>query len=248
MLGDMVSQHGIPVSFYSDRHNIFVSPDKDKLTIEEELSGKTVALTQFGRALEELGINHIRAHSPQAKGRVERLWGTLQARLTIELRLAKIPSCDDANAFLPSFIRRFNKRFAVAPAANEIAFRPSPPLGVLNRIACLKEQRLASNGSTMAFRGKVYHLLTAKGAVLAMAPRSKALILSHLDGTISALYNGQPYPLQELVSPVCQNQKEQHDPILKPRPKPAPTHPWRKSWKQRKHSVNPSVKLTSLIA
>jgi hypothetical protein len=73
----MAENHGIPLAFYSDRHSLFFSPKKYKLTIEEELAGKKVALTQLGRVLESLGINHIPASSPQAKGGVERLFNTL---------------------------------------------------------------------------------------------------------------------------------------------------------------------------
>src|SRR5690606_28118945 len=101
---------------------IFFSPKKDKLSIEEELAGKKVALTQFGRVLEELGMVHIPSYSPQAKGRVERFWGTLQHRLVIEMRIAGISTLEEANAFLPAFIDNFNRRFAVEPADPEPAY------------------------------------------------------------------------------------------------------------------------------
>jgi len=81
------------------------------LSIEEELAGKKVNLTQFGRAIEQLDIGHIRALSPQAKGRVERLWGTLQHRLMVELRLANATTLEEANEFLQPLLDRFNRRF-----------------------------------------------------------------------------------------------------------------------------------------
>lgn len=89
-LRQVVTRHGIPRALYSDGHTIFFSPKKDKLTIEQELAGEQVSLTQFGRALDQLGIIHIHARSPQAKGRIERLWETLQSRLVVELRVAGI--------------------------------------------------------------------------------------------------------------------------------------------------------------
>ncbi len=126
MLMQTLTNHGVPCGLYSDRHTIFFSPKKDKLSIEEELAGKQVNLTQFERTLDELKITHIPARSAEAKGRIERLWETLQGRLVIELRLAHISDLDGANAFLPSFLPRFNKRFAVEPADPEPAFRPVP--------------------------------------------------------------------------------------------------------------------------
>jgi len=85
---------------------MFFSPKKDKLSIEEELQGKQVNLTQIGRILDELDITHIPAYSPQAKGRIERLWGTLQSRLPIEMRLLGINTIEQANKFLLGYILR----------------------------------------------------------------------------------------------------------------------------------------------
>ncbi|MBS4055338.1 MAG: ISNCY family transposase [Thermaerobacter sp.] len=86
VLEQMLNQYGTPMSFYSDRHTIFFSPKRNKLSIDEELAGAMAPQSQFGRALRELGILHIPASSAQAKGRIERLWGTLQSRLVVEMR------------------------------------------------------------------------------------------------------------------------------------------------------------------
>src|SRR5680860_1188568 len=94
-----------------------------RLTIYDELEGKTFAYTKFSRAMQELSVGIIYAYSPQAKGRIERLWETLQDRLVLELRLAGIKSIKEANAFLPGFIKRFNARFAVIPREPQSAYR-----------------------------------------------------------------------------------------------------------------------------
>lgn len=159
VLKQMVQNYGVPRSLYSDRHTIFFSPNKDKLSIEDELAGKKVSLTQFGKALEKLGINHIPARSPQAKGRVERLWGTLQSRLIIEMRLEGISSVEEANNYLPKFIERFNHRFGVAATDPDSAFKPAPPADLLVQIIAYREERKASNGSTISFYGKLYQLV-----------------------------------------------------------------------------------------
>ena len=229
VLLQMLSCFGAPRAFYSDRHSIFFSPKKDKLTIEEELAGKKVALTQFGRALSELGIVHIDARSPQAKGRVERLWKTLQGRLVVELRLAGISDIDAANAFLPGFIAKFNARFGEEPAVLEPAFAPCPTKEALSRIVCRKETRTASGGSTISFMGRTYQLRTKTGSVLPLSRGAKIEVLTHLDGTLSALYQGKPYELKEFqtsTAKVSQAPTQAKQPAKAPYSPPA-THPWR---------------------
>jgi transposase len=196
VLMQMLINYGVPCSFYSDRHTIFFSPKMDKLSIEEELAGKTVNLTQFGRSLDELQITHIPARSPQAKGRIERLWETLQGRLVIELRLAGISDLESANAFLPSFLPRFNERFAVEPADPEPAFRPAPSPDALSRTVCFKEERKASNGSTISFLGNTYRLIDQRGNAALLYLRSKVTVLTQLDGSISALCKDKPFSLE----------------------------------------------------
>lgn len=230
VLRSMAENHGTPRSLYSDRHTIFFSPNKDKLSIEDELAGIRVPLTQFGKALHELGINHIPARSPQAKGRVERLWGTLQSRLVIELRLNRVSSIEQANAFLPGFIERFNQRFAVAAADPVSAFKTAPPANLLDQIICFREERKASNGSTISFNGKVYQLIDGQGSITALNPRSKVSVLLHLDGSINALHQGILYNLREYVKPVnTEYDAKDSKNVERRKSKPATNHPWRRS-------------------
>jgi hypothetical protein len=119
------TQHGLPVSVYGDRINILVRNDRH-WTLEEELQGAQEP-THLGRMLRDLGIGYISAHSPQAKGRIERLWQTLQDRLVSELRLRGIATIDAANAFLPEFIAAFNRRFARPPQHPTAVWRRPPP-------------------------------------------------------------------------------------------------------------------------
>ena len=172
-----ILEYGLPVSVYVDRHTLFKAPSNAKLTIYDELEGKTLAYTQFSRAMQELSIGMVYAYSPQAKGRIERLWETLQDRLVLELRLAGIKSIKEANAFLPGFIKRFNARFAVVPREPQSAYRPLPvcvPACActhadrqrtgreehinIDYVLCRKEARKASQGSTFSFRGQAYQL------------------------------------------------------------------------------------------
>jgi len=124
LLRQIVTQYGIPISIYQDRHGSLKRHD-DHWTVEEELAGRQEP-TQVGQALRSLGIQPIFALSPQAKGRIERLFGTLQDRLGAELGLAKVTTLQQGNDLLPAFIRRFNHRFAIAPRQSEKAWRPVP--------------------------------------------------------------------------------------------------------------------------
>jgi hypothetical protein len=126
LIRQMIEQYGIPMSIDSDRHMIFCSPN-EKRSIEQELAGESVPLSQFGRALKDLGITHIKAMTPQAKGRIERLFQTLQDRWVVELRLRGIQTLEEANQVLPELVKEHNEKFAVAPLEPESAFVPLEP-------------------------------------------------------------------------------------------------------------------------
>lgn len=228
VLLQVVQNFGVPRSLYTDRHTIFFSPKKDRLSIEEELAGQTAPLTQFGRAIAELGINHIPARSPQAKGRIERLWGTLQGRLVVELRLAGISTLEAANAFLPGFIERFNRRFAVNPADPEPAYGPCPSPAKLEQILSLRQQRKASRGSSISYLGHTYQLVDNRASVVPLRPGATVEVLTHLDGSLSALYGGNRYLLRHLTQSPKVLAKEPKKASACKAHKPAPDHPWRR--------------------
>jgi hypothetical protein len=114
---------GLPQALYADQHTIFQSPGQP--TVEQELAGERPR-TQFGRLVDELGIQLIAARSPQAKGRIERLWGTLQDRLVKELRMAGASDHESANRILAAYLPKFNARFQVEAAEPDLAYVPWP--------------------------------------------------------------------------------------------------------------------------
>src|SRR5437899_2119294 len=124
VLGQTCRQYGVPVTLYGDRLSLFQRNDR-YWTLAEELRGHQDP-THFGRMLQALGIGFIAAQSPQAKGRIERLWGTLQDRLVSELRLRALHTLEQANAFLPEFLPAFIQRFARAAAEPTPPWRPAP--------------------------------------------------------------------------------------------------------------------------
>lgn len=160
VLRDTLRRHGVPAAVYRDRHTIFEASDR-ALTLEEQLADVRLP-TQVGRALDELGIASIAAHSPQAKGRVERLWGTFQDRLVTELRLAAAIDREAANRVLAAFLPRFNRRFTVAALDPTPAWRPAPGRAAIERICCLKYRRTVAND----------HTIRAGASVLQLPPRA----------------------------------------------------------------------------
>src|SRR6266852_4487968 len=184
LLRHLLRRYGVPLSFYGDKHGVFVRND-DHWTVEEQLAGKRQP-TQFGRALAQLGISFIAANSPQAKGRVERLWGVLQDRLTSELRLAQAQDLDSANAVLRQFITDYNRRFARSPRQSQPAWRPAPDN--LDRICCFVHERIVSNDNVVQWQGRRFQI--PQQARRFSFAGAKVQIYQALDGRVS-LYYGQ---------------------------------------------------------
>jgi transposase len=157
----IAEEKGLPLSAYGDQHGSLKRND-DSWTLEEELRGEQDP-TQVGRALRALGIERIDALSPQAKGRVERLWGTLQDRLVSELRLAKARTADQANAVLERFRPEHNRRFAVAPAEQEPAWRPVRQGLDLRRTCAFQYMPTVLNDNTIRISGEVIDIPAGPG-------------------------------------------------------------------------------------
>jgi transposase len=158
LLRTIAVEHGLPLAYYHDRHTILRSPKEP--TLEEELAG-TAPMSQVQRVMAELGVESIAARSPQAKGRIERLWGTLQDRLIKELRLAEVRTPDAANAFLPGFLARYNARFARAPTDPEPAWVPLPDACDLAYYFAARETRQVRADHCLSWRGQLLQLLVA---------------------------------------------------------------------------------------
>ena len=153
MLKEIIDRRGVPMALYSDRHSIFQRSPRESESRDEQLRGRREP-TQFARALEELGITLIMAHTPQAKGRVERAWDTFQDRLVSEMRLAGAATIEEANRMLGDFLPRYDRQFGVAPAQREPAYRPLPPGVSLDAVLCFKYLRTVANDHTVHFNGQ----------------------------------------------------------------------------------------------
>jgi hypothetical protein len=168
MLRWIVRNHGLPASLYHDKHTILRSPGH--VSIEDELAGKEPQ-SQFQRVMDELGIESIAAHSPQAKGRIERTWGVLQDRLVKEMGLWNISNAEDANAFLPEFMPRYNERFGVSPKDKESAWIAVEADMDMDYYFCTREARTLRRDYTIPWKGEIIQILPTRDERLAAGTR-----------------------------------------------------------------------------
>jgi len=186
LMQEIFLSEGLPLSLYSDRHTIFFSPREP--TLQEQLKG-IKPFTQFGRAMQELAIEIIPAYSPQAKGRVERLWNTLQDRLVVELRLAKAKTLEEAHGILKTVLLDFNQRFTVPARQQQSVFRKTPARTSLDRVLCLKEQRTVNKDHTVSFEGLILQIPPSKKFRSIAGQRIEVLQLR--GGSIEIIYKNQ---------------------------------------------------------
>jgi len=175
-----LEEHGKPVAFYSDKHGIFRVNSKDAAGGD--------GVTQFGRALLALNIDIICANSPQAKGRIERAFGTLQDRMVKELRLAGVSSIAAANAWLPGFITAYNTRFGRDPANAKDLHRPLAPADDLDEILAWREERTVTRNLTLHYDRMM--LLLEPTSLARGLVRKKVEVVNYPDGRFAVQFNG----------------------------------------------------------
>lgn len=213
-----IKRYGMPQSIYVDKHTTYKSTKKQ--TIEEQLEDKKV-MSQFERALDELGVRVIHAHSPQAKGRVERALRTFQDRLIKEMRLKNIKTKDEANAFLGSYLPVYNRRFSIKPL-NPANLHQEIPKGIdLNKILSIRIKRALRNDLTIRHNRKLYHILNMPRGV-----RTKAVLVEErLNGNMYISYNGFKLNYRQIETKPLQPRKPFKQRKIYVPPK---DHPWRK--------------------
>lgn len=220
-----IERSGRPLAFYSDQHSIF------HMHIKEALSGS--GETQFGRAMRELDIEVIAASSPQAKGRVERANGTLQDRLVKEMRLHGICDIETANAWLPSYMADYNRRFAISPAHPQDAHRKElPSAEVLEQIFSIQSQRKLSKNLELSYKNVIYQVQTKTPGY---SMQRATVTVCESKGSIVLLYKGKTLPYKVFEKGYRTKQvlssKELNGHIDKRSfnrpPKPKSAHPWR---------------------
>lgn len=221
MMWQILGKYGIPEAFYGDNRTIF---EFRRLSERNQTIDRDVHIN-FKRMCQQLGIELITTSISQAKGRIERLWGTLQSRLVSELRLRGVTTIEAANAYLPEFMADCNRRFAVKPDMESSVFAPAPPPKEIDFYLSTEFQRTTDNGSSFGFEGKRHQLVDEDGIVARIPPKTVIDIYVTRSGKRVAVFDGKLWGLVE-------TEKRQSEPKPKRvgRPKfiPGPNHPWRR--------------------
>ena len=190
----ILERRGIPLAVYSDRHAVFQFTATARCPLEDHVA-RDHGLTQFGRAMGELGVTQIFARSPEAKGRVERAAGTLQDRLVAELRLAGASTLDEANCVLWEFLPRYNQRFGVPAAHPASAYRPMDPDLDLAGVLCFKHNRKVARDNTVKYQWRPVQLLPGPDRPSYAGTRVE--VQERLDGRLVVSYQGRIIPSRE---------------------------------------------------
>jgi hypothetical protein len=206
VLEQYLRRYGRPVEFYTDKASIFVTtPKKNHPAREQEH-----APTQIGRALRELGVGWIAAHSPQAKGRVERSFQTAQDRLVKGLRLAGVTTLEQANGYLESeYLPEWNEKFTVVPASGDDAHRSLGPPHVLEAILCPVERRVITDDYTIRHEGKLYQI--AAGQIRPRMRGASVRVESRQDGRVAIRLEDR-----YLEVTVCRPAEKANPPLARP--------------------------------
>jgi len=226
----ILTKYGIPYLFFTDNRTIFEYKQKKAPSIEED------TYTQFAYACKQLGVALKTSSVPQAKGRVERLFQTLQSRLPVELRLAGITELDEANEFLNSYIKEFNIKFSLPLHPNKSVFEIQPEKEKIPLFLSVLTERVIDNGHCIRFKKKYYRTLNELGQQVHFYKGTKAMVIETFDKQLfcninDTLYALEAVPEQKRISKEFDLKASKVPP--KKRNIPAMNHPWRSSefWK-----------------
>ncbi len=213
-----IEKYGIPLSVYVDRHSTYRSTAKP--TIEDELKGEE-PLSEFERALKELGVEVIHANSPQAKGRIERLFKTFQDRVVKEMRLRGIKSIQEANKFLEQYLPIYNKRFRISAKEEEDMHRVVPEGVNLEGILCIKAQRTLRNDFTISYKKNLYQIEDN-------IRTHKVIVEERLDGKLFITYKGRALKYTSISSRPAKKEVKRANGTSRKVYRPPADHPWKR--------------------
>lgn len=220
MMWQILNKYGIPESLYGDNRTIF---EFRKLSEKNQTIDRDVHIN-FKRVCMQLGIELITTSVSQAKGRIERLWGTLQSRLISELKLRNINSIDDANKYLPEFMIYYNRKFALKPDLEKSLFAPAPAPREIDFFLSTEFERIVDNGSSFGFNKKKMQLVNSNGEIALIPPKTKIKIYQTRSHKLIGVFDNEMWDLIEV------EKKNEIQKTKKGRPvwKPGPNHPWKK--------------------
>ncbi len=213
-----IRRYGVPQSVYLDRHSTYKATVHYQ-TIEDQLEDRQL-MSQFEKSLRELSVKVIHAYSPQAKGRVERLFGTFQDRVIHEMRLAGVNNREEGNKFLITYLPKYNRQFGVVSSKEADLHRSFEDRKELDRILSIRNNRALRNDFTVAHNKKLYQI---KDNI-----RTKTVMVEErTDGSMRIIHNGQCLRYKEIKSRPLKEVKKPMYPRAWKGVKPSPAHPWK---------------------
>jgi len=218
--------YGIPYMFYTDRRTVFEYKQKNAPSLEKD------TFTQFSYACHQLGVDIKVTSVPQAKGRVERLFQTLQSRLPIDLRNAGVTTIEQANEFLNSYIKKFNDKFALSIDHTKSVFETQPSDEKINLTLAVLANRKIDTGHSIKFEKQYFKLIDAQGVPVYYHKGTAAIVIKAFDGKLFTSVNDLVYQLDVIPTHELKSKNFDFDipsKILTKRNIPAMEHPWRKS-------------------
>lgn len=225
MFRQILLKYGIPAMFYSDNRTCF---EYRKLSERYKTIDRDTNV-QFRRVCQLLGVEIVTTSVSQAKGRIERLWGTMQDRLISELRLRGITTIEGANAYLPEFMASFSRRFALPIDHESSLFAPPPTPKEIDFYLAIQYERVADNGSAISLNGKRLQLVDDSGEIAAIPPKERLDVYCTASGRTVAAWGGKLWDTIEVEKGKPKEEaKEEKKKGGRPRWKPGPNHPWRK--------------------
>ena len=225
IFSQILLNYGIPYMFFTDNRTVFEYKQKKSPSIEED------TYTQFAYACKQLGVQIRTSSVPQAKGRVERMFQTLQSRLPVELRLAGVNTLSEANVFLNSYIKEYNAKFAIQPNLIKSVFETQPGYEAINLILAVLTERKVDNGHCIKFKNTYFKTLDKNGLQAHYYKGTKGMVIEAFDGKKFFCIEDQIYSLQEVpeherVSKNFDLSASKEEPIKQNIP--AKNHPWRR--------------------
>ncbi len=226
VLHQILNQYGIPYQFFTDNRTVFEYKLKNDSNVEKD------TFTQFGYACKQLGIDIRTSSVPQSKGRVERMNGTLQSRLPVELRLKGVSSIEEANEFLKSYLKKFNKRFALPIDNIKSVFETQPDIDKINLTLAVISSRKIDNGSCLKYHNNYYLPVDSHGLAVHHRKGTSAMVIKAFDDELYTCINNQIYALEILLTHKLSSKSFDLAQLpTKPKTKyiPPMSHPWKRA-------------------
>ena len=221
----ILTKYGIPYMFKTDKRTVFEYNKKGTTSDEDN------TFTQFAYACSQLGTNIECSSVPEFKPRIERLFLSFQSRLIPELRLSNINTIEEANAFLPSFLDKYNSKFALCINNTKSVFEKQPSEQKINLTLAVLSRRIVDTGHSICFKKKHYRTINSIGTPIYFGKGTKALIIESFDKKLYATIENSIFALEEI--PEVQTYSENFDTVLPQQPRkiyiPKMTHPWKRT-------------------